>query len=83
MKLNDVVISISKHPTPGVEKWQWAVLHTHKYGLETMNSKNFDSYSLAKAGWEEFANENGITNFKYFDDDKLEVEIRTKNGITI
>jgi len=79
--LNNVVISISKHPTPGVDRWQWAVIDTFKYGLETMNSKGFDSYSSAKTGWEEFAKENQIINYSYFDDKKVEVEIRTGSGI--
>lgn len=78
------VINICKHPMDGVNKYQWILLESYKYGLAWMYSPyNKDSYDHALADWKEFAKVNGIKNWKIYKEGNSMQEIRTGSGAMI
>lgn len=80
---NQLVISISKHPTAGINKWQWDVVDAWKYGLEWLVSPTkFDSEELAKANWVEFAKLNNISDYRYYGENTIQIaDVRTGSGV--
>lgn len=79
-----LTISVCKHPTPGVDKWQWLLVDAYKYGIGFLWSPyKFDTQKLAEDNFIEFAKLNNIINYEFYKDGNSIQDIRTGSGAMI
>lgn len=75
-----IEILIIKHSVEGVNLWKWSLYQPWTFGLHSLESwYNNKSESEARDAWKEWANDNGITNWK-FQEDNVKVDVRTGSG---